>query len=199
MLVTVKLLGELGRRFGREYRLVANSAAQVFRALSLQLPGFTEYLYQSSDRGIGFRVVNDDPMGMSEKELELPLGDRLIVAPVIQGRGPLGRILAGVALIGVGLALGPTAGWLGFKWGTAFLTLGASLTIGGIAQALTPTPSGPKNSRESKRSESYLFDRSTEISDQGLPVPLLYGERYVSSLAVISSGLSAEEIPVGSN
>jgi predicted phage tail protein len=175
---------------------MANSAAQVFHALSVQVPGFAAYLYQSGDNGIGYRVVNDDPLGMDEKELPLPLGDRLIVAPVVQGRGAVGRILAGVALIGAGLLLGPGVGFLGISWGSSLMTLGGALVLGGIAQMLTPTPAGPKNSRQAKRTESFLFDRSSEINDEGLPVPLLYGERYISSLAVISSGLSAEDIPV---
>jgi len=201
-LVTVRLLGELGRRFGREYRLMACSAAQVFHALAVQIPGFAAHLYQSSDNGIGYRVVNDDPLGMEEKELTLPLGDRLIVAPVLQGRGAVGRVLAGVAWVGAGLLINsfaPGVGWMGINWGSSLLTLGGAMVFGGIAQMLTPTPAGPKNSRQAKRTESFLFDRSTEINDEGLPVPLLYGERYISSLAVVSSGLSAEDIPVGSN
>lgn len=198
-LITVKLLGELGRKFGREYRLMANSAAQVIHALSVQIPGFAAFLYQSGDNGIGYRVVNDDPMGMEEAELTLPIGDRLIVAPVVQGAGAVGRILAGAALIGVGIALGPQAAWLGIQWSSSLIGLGGGLVLGGIAQAITPTPSGPKSAREAKRSESYIFDRSGEISDEGLPIPLLYGEWLVSALPIISSGLSVEDIPVGSN
>lgn len=198
-MITVKLLGELGRKFGREYRLIANSAAQVIHALSVQLPGFAAYLYQSEEQGIGYRVITDDPVGLEESELPLPIGDRLIIAPVVKGAGAVGRILAGAALIGVGVALGPQAAWLGIKWSTALISAGGGLVLGGIAQALTPTPSGPKSSREAKRTESYLFDRSSEISNEGLPVPLLYGERYISSLYIISSALSVEDIPVGSN
>ena len=36
-MVEVKLLGELGRRFGRSYRFMANSPKDVISALSNQL------------------------------------------------------------------------------------------------------------------------------------------------------------------
>jgi predicted phage tail protein len=193
-MITVKLLGELGRRFGRQYELAAVSAAHVVHALAVQIPGFAAYLYQSEDKGIGYRVVTDDPMGLSAEELQLPVSQRLVIAPVVRGAGAVGRILAGVALIGAAALIGPGIGFLGINWGSALLGLGASMVLGGIAQLLTPTPSGAKSTREAKRNESYLFDRAVEVGDQGLPVPLLYGERYISALAVISSGLSAEDI-----
>jgi predicted phage tail protein len=70
--------------------------------------------------------------------------------------------------------------------------LGASLVIGGVAQLLTSNSSTP--ARESKRNESYLFDQASSVGSQGLPVPVLYGERFVSGLSIISSGISTQDV-----
>ena len=40
--VTVKLLGELGRKFGREYRFLVRNPRDVISALSRQVDGFKE-------------------------------------------------------------------------------------------------------------------------------------------------------------
>ena len=51
--VEVKLLGELGRKFGRSYRFMALNAQEVIKALSLQVAGFKEYLSTEHENGIG--------------------------------------------------------------------------------------------------------------------------------------------------
>lgn len=190
--IKVKLLGELGRKFGREFTLMAISASHVIRALGTQLAGFTAHLYQSSDRGVDYKVITDDPDGMGADELGLPISDRLIIAPIIRGKSAMGKILAGVALVGAALLIGPGVGFLGVAWGPTFLGLGASLVFGGVAQMLTANSNTP--ARESKRNESYLFDRASEVGSQGLPVPILYGERFITGMSIISSGISTEDV-----
>ena len=61
--VEVKLLGELGRRFGRSYVFYVKSAREVISALSYQVKGFKEYLYTALKKpwGSGF---SNDPQGM---------------------------------------------------------------------------------------------------------------------------------------
>lgn len=190
--IRVKLLGELGRLFGREFTLMAFSASQVIHAMGCQIKGFTAHLYQSSDRGVDYKVIADDPDGLGADELGLPISNRLIIAPIVRGKSAMGKVLAGVALVGAALLIGPGAGFLGVAWGPTFLGLGASLVFGGIAQMLTANSNAP--ARESKRNESYLFDRASEVGSQGLPVPVFYGKRFVTGLSIISSGISTEDV-----
>ena len=60
----------------------------------------------------------------------------------------------------------------------------------GIGALLTPqigTPSG-----DSDKKESFLFDRAAELTTQGFPVPLIYGEYLAGAPLVVSSSIGIE-------
>ena len=198
-MVEVKLLGELGKRFGRKHRFMAHSPKDVFSALSNQLEGFKDYFCNAHEKGIGFKLIDGDPEGMGYENVIMGCR-RLIIAPVISGGGAVGRILIGVALIA--LAFVPIAGQAAFAGfvagkfavGSAVLfNIGVSLSLTGIAQLLTPTPNAQK---ETDRKDSFLFDRATDLTVQGQPVPLLYGEFLAASPLIISSALTTQQVPV---
>jgi predicted phage tail protein len=201
MLIQVKLLGELGRRFGRNYEFDASSPKEIMSALSHQLKGFREYMINAHADGMGFRLVDEDPEGMSYEEVMMGC-KRLIIAPIVSGAGAIGRILLGAALIGVAIVSGG-AGFAGLAFasqvtaGAAGATAGAiaalagnigiALVLSGVAQLLSPSPKTPG---DTEKKDSFLFDNATETSNQGLPVPLLYGRFLASSPLVISSSIS---------
>ncbi len=56
-MVTIILLGELGRRFGRRHSLAISSAAEAIRALAANFPAFERELVASGQRGVGYRVL----------------------------------------------------------------------------------------------------------------------------------------------
>ena len=204
--VKVKLLGELGRRFGRSYQFMALSPKEVLSALSNQLDGFKEYLRSAHENGVFFKLVTADPDGIDYNECMMPC-DTLVIAPVITGAGgsglSAGKILLGAVLIGLALipgigtatsaaiAAGAKAGLTTI--GTALFSVGGALLFGGIAALLTPTPKAPK---ESETSKSFLFDRAVDLTSQGLPIPMLYGEFLAVSPLVVSSAISTETVPV---
>lgn len=187
MLVTVKLLGELGRRFGREYKLEIKSAAEAIRALGSQLSGFKDFIRQSSENGITWRVVTQDPMGLDEEGLHYPCSKRVVIAPMPAGRGAIGRILLGVAMIAVLIATGGAAGFLG-QAAVSVGFLGGGLILSGVAQLLTPTPESARNNND-QQLNSFTFDRSNTNTAQGSVVPVLYGERLIGALPVVSFGI----------
>jgi predicted phage tail protein len=204
-LVEVKLIGELGRRFGRSYSFVASSPREVISALSNQIAGFKDYLCGAHEKGIGFRLVDGDAEGMSYEEAMMGC-KQLIIAPVITGGGSFGKILLGIALValafipGVGFAAATAAtatsaataaGFTAF--GSILFSLGTSLVLTGIASLLTPPVEQP---RETERKDSFLFDRATELTTQGQPVPLLYGKFLAASPLIISSAITTQQVPV---
>jgi predicted phage tail protein len=196
-MVEVKLLGELGRRFGRKHRFMAHSARDIFSALSNQLEGFKEYFRDAHEKGIAFRLVDDDADGMSYENVVMGCR-RLIVAPIISGSGAVGRILLGVALIALAFVPfgGAFAGFAAGKFalGSGFLfSIGTSLALTGVAQLLTPTPDAVK---ETDRKDSFLIDRATDLTVQGQPVPLLIGKYLAASPLIISSALTTQQVPV---
>jgi len=196
-MVEVKLLGELGRRFGRKHRFMAHSARDIFSALSNQLEGFKEYFCSAHEKGIAFRLVDNDADGMSYENVVMGCR-RLIVAPIISGSGAVGRILLGVALIALAFVPfgGAFAGFAAGKFalGSGFLfSIGTSLALTGVAQLLTPTPDAVK---ETDRKDSFLIDRATDLTVQGQPVPLLIGKYLAASPLIISSALTTQQVPV---
>jgi predicted phage tail protein len=183
MLTTVKLLGELGRRFGREFRLDIQTAAEGLRALMSQIPGLREYIRDSHEAGIVWRVVTEDSQGLDEEGLHWPCSQRLVIAPQPAGRGAVGRILGGAALIAVGalVSFGTVGG------GTPFVLAGVGMIFGGIAQLITPTPITP--TRNDNQKNSFTFDRSNVNTQQGGVIPVLYGERIIGNMPVLSFGI----------
>ena len=199
-MVQVKLLGELGRRFGRSYSFMVRNPRDVISALANQLDGFKEYLCGAHENGIGFKLVDGDPTGMGYEEVMMSC-KQLIIAPVISGSGgkgfSIGQILVGALLIGLAFIPGVDAavatGAL-TKVGTVLFGLGASLVLTGIAGLLTPPVQTP--SSDSKKKDSFMFDRAVELTTQGYPIPLLYGRYLAVSPLTISSAISTESIPV---
>ena len=195
--VKVKLLGELGRKFGRSYEFMALSPKEVLSALSNQLDGFRDYLRGAHENGVFFKLVTADPEGIDYNECMMPC-DTLVIAPVITGAGgsgmSIGKILLGAVLIGLAFVpgIGTVAATGAFSSiGTALFGIGGALLFGGIAELLTPTPKQPKETEQ-----SFLFDRAADLTSQGLPIPLLYGRFLAASPLVISSAISTEAVPV---
>lgn len=198
--VEVKLLGEAGRRFGRSYKIWAVNTREVLSALIRQIKGLKEYMAKAHENGIGFKLVTKRPEGITYEEVLNPC-DQLIMAPIISGAGGnLGNILIGAALIalsfvsfgaGAFAGIGAAAGGAG---STALFGIGASLFLTGIAGLLSPTVQTPDSN--TKRSESFLFDRAAELTSQGFPVPVLYGRYRVEAALIVSSSIATEQIPV---
>lgn len=209
-MVTIRLLGELGRRFGRVYQLAVKTPAEAVRALCVQMPELRQYLLNSTEQGIDWRVVTDHATGLDEDQLLWPLSKRLVLAPIPAGRGGVGKIVAGVALVAFAILVpGLGGGVAATIFGTQFSALsmavgsiGVSMLFGGVAQLLTPTPKMPTvdnvggasttGRSESDQQKSFTFDKSNANTKQGEVVPVLYGERLVGSLPVLSFGLELQ-------
>ena len=211
-MVTIRLLGEAGRRYGRRFQLAVKTPAEALRALCLQIPGLRQYLMESGDKGINWRVVTDHAEGLEDEQLLWPMSKRMVLAPLPAGRGGVGKIIAGVALVAFAIlvpGIGAAAATIfGTQFGAISLgigAIGASLIFGGVADLLTPTPKMPNvkggvgggSSATSGRSQeeqlnSFAFDKSNANTVQGDVVPVLYGERIIGALPVLSFGLELQ-------
>jgi predicted phage tail protein len=210
-MVTIRLLGEAGRRFGRQFKLAVKTPAEAVRALCVQIPGLRQYLLDSEENGIGWRAVTDHAAGLDEEGLLWPMSKRFVLAPIPAGKGGVGKIIAGVALVAVSILFAPAGAFAGglFTLGAQAVPIvagiGLSLAFGGIADLLTPTPkmpnvagpggigSGATSGRSREEQErSFTFDKSNANTQQGEVVPVLYGERIIGSLPVLSFGLELQ-------
>jgi predicted phage tail protein len=208
-MVTIRLLGEAGRLYGRRFQLAVKTPAEAVRALCLQIPGLRQYLLESGEKGIAWRVVTDHAEGLDEDQMLWPMSKRLVLAPLPAGRGGVGKIIAGVALIALAVLLlpgAPLALGLGFSIGGQVVTVAATIGLGlvflGVSELLTPTPKMPNvkgiggaSSSGRDRDEqlnSFAFDKSNANTVQGEVVPVLYGERIIGALPVLSFGLELQ-------
>ena len=196
----VLMRGHLGKRFGIKPRLLdIASPAEAIQALCATVPGFDTYLRESQTR---FRMlVKDQPV--SKEHLHAPTGRQEIrIVPVVKGAKSDGmQFLEGAALIalayvtmggselgdamyaglqGAGMSASGIAGASNFA-----LAIGASMALGGVSRMLAGSPNAAVNTN------SALFSGASNTVAQGIPVPVLYGEFYVTP-PLISEAIDTE-------
>lgn len=215
----VRVYGPLARFVGqRKFLAEVSSAGEAVRMLLANFPGLQRHMADQH-----YKVIVDGYESGPE-EIHYPASQTIKIVPVIGGAGGAGKVIAGVALVALAIAL-PGAGMFAggaIGFGATSATLGAGLTalagniglaliVGGVAQLLSPTPQlaqiGPASSTlgggagrntttegtELDPQESYSFSGIQNVSKQGVPVPVVYGERIVGSV-VISAGIDVDTI-----
>ncbi len=199
MLRKIKLYGELAKQVGhKEFEDI--NVSNVARYMANRY----------------YKVIaNNDEIG--QDELHDPIGKSDIsFVPVISGSGGnFGKVLLGVALIGLsftpmgaglfaggsgaGLAgggglIGATGLYAAGAYGSAALGLiGASLVLGGVSGMLFPVPKQPEFSSEQDPRLSFSFSGTQQTSRAGTPVPIVYGEIFTGSV-VISASTDTEQV-----
>ncbi|HED1422514.1 TPA: tail assembly protein [Kluyvera georgiana] len=195
VMTTIKLSGSLAMKFGRAHQRLISTPREVFRALSVTVPGFEKYLNTSKARGLTYAVMVGK-RNISESDLDFPnAGQEVRIVPVIIGskRAGLLQTILGSVLIVVG-ALGSTIGqaWGGGVWGPVAWKLGAAMVAGGVIQMISPQPGGISSKQDPDNKASYAFGSVTNTTAQGNPVPLGYGKRRIGG-AIISAGIYVED------
>ena len=188
----IKLYGDLGEKFGRVHRLAVASAAEAVRALVSQIPGFRAYVERP---GAAYQVRLSGRTVDPERELARETTGTIALVPVIEGgKNGLFQTILGVALIVV-------AWWNPMGWAASgalmsqatLYGMGASMLLGGISQMLAPVPQ--LNDTMRKDDPSYAFGGVINTTQQGGPVPIVYGQHLTGS-TVVAVGMWAEAIPV---
>lgn len=194
---TIRVYGHLAKLLRRRsFKAAVSSAAEAVRFLVVNFPWLEKHMAAQH-----YRVLVGD-YNLTIDELHNPSGQQQIkIVPVIGGAGgDLGQILLGAALI-IGSFFIPGAaaiGTLGLSAPIAVKGLVASigffLTLGGIANLLSPTPQltlGSDGANDPRK--SYSFSGIQNTSRQGVPVPIVYGETLVGSV-VISAGIDTVQV-----
>ncbi len=192
----VRLYGELGRRFGRIFRLAVATPAEAVQALCAVLPGF-KAAFLGPDKRAGYHVYvgrQAQRRCIGEKEAVEPLAaqDTIRFVPEIAGakRAGTAQVIVGYILYAVGVVL---AAYGYVPAGQAFMSAGSAMMLGGVIQLLSPQRTNKSQSVENQ--PSYAFDGPVNNTEQGGPVPLAYGT-VVCGSTVVSQGLSTTEIVI---
>lgn len=177
----VYLAGELGKKFGRKWRLVCRNPAQAMRLIGLNCPAFKKHMIERAQAGDNYHIICDK-RSRTAQELELPAGKRLIIATAVTGaKGGIGsalEIVAGIILLVV--AWWNPGGWTGA--GALFLdavgAVGASLVLAGMTSLLSPQASAG-----GQLTSAYFNGAGTTVQ-QGAPVPVVYGEMLIGAQVI---------------
>jgi predicted phage tail protein len=202
MLRKIKLYGKLAKFIG--HRVLEADVATAAEAVRFLLANWPELEAHMSDQHYRVSIGTYD---LELEELHHPAGQAPIsFVPVVAGAGAVGRIIAGIALIALAIALpgiGLAAGAKGAAviFGTTFSSIslgigfaGLSLVLGGVAQLLTPTPKVAQGAdKQDDPRKSYSFSGIQNTSRAGTPVPIVYGETVVGSV-VISAGIDTVQV-----
>ena len=212
MLRTVKVYGHLAEHCGQSvFEALVRVPADAIKFLLCNFPELRSLMrdgYYKVAVGKYDLQLADHP-----EQLHYPMAadDVVKIIPVVSGAGGkgLGQILLGAALIGAAVFLAPAAagvaagttqaGFLGAT-GTGFLSaslsaaagnLGLALALGGIATMITPVPKQPDSG---EGQGGFAFSGLQNTSQEGIPVPVVYGEMIVGSV-VLSTKLVADLVP----
>ena len=147
MLSKVKLYGELADFCGgqNQFEAVINQPIDAVRFLKANFAGLEKHMSSQ------FYKVYVGEHNIDEELLDFPSGGLDIkIIPVVTGAGNVGKIIAGVALIGLGMITGqmgfisllkePVLASGSIQWFALSGKIGMLLVLSGVACLLTPTP-----------------------------------------------------------
>lgn len=163
MLRAVHLHGRLGTKFGRKHELAVGSAAEAVRALAHQVPGFADYI-----RPRGYVVSVGEGTVIGEEQLPMRLGRQRDIHITPAG------MVSGIELILLG--------------GVLLFTAFASISV-----LMMPKMPKAATREEATRTASFVFDGPQNVTEQGHPVPLIYGEFRAGSV-VVSAGIATTDV-----
>jgi predicted phage tail protein len=219
----IHLYGRLRRTYGGPFRFDIETTSEAIRALSANLPGFRRDIAQGQYRIVRGDLRRRDFIGLEALDMRLGNAMDLHIIPLVAGakRGGIGKAVIGVALIATAFMLAPPSvpidpfsatqkfADLGGFYGVAVPNVpilgnvtfgqvalfGLSLSLRGVADMLSPLPKVADANvfeRPDQRA-SFLFAGPVNVSEQGHPVPLVYGQARVGSV-VASAGLENVDI-----
>lgn len=194
-MTVIKLSGSLAARFGREHRRLIDSQSvwEAFKALKATLQGFEEEIKRLDRLGLRFAIFRNKKNAGADS-FDFSGTRELRIVPVLEGskRGGSLQTILGAVLIVVGLVItGGTFG-AGAPFGSALITLGASMAAGGVIQMLSPQAKGLSQSAAPENLPSYAFGSARNTTASGNPVPICIGRRRWGG-AIISASILAED------
>lgn len=178
-LVKIRFAGELAERFGPEHEARGYSIPELMKGIEANHPDLRQFLFNTETE---FRAFRGNAPIEEEEELLCPVAaDYVLITPCPAGSGGVGRLLGGLALLGIGIATG----------GTSLAVAGLASALSGASQIFSKSQKTPKS--DSERDSSFLFDSLGGAAKDGDPIPLAYGEGPVIGIP-LSLSVSTSDI-----
>lgn len=199
MLTKVILDGEFEKVVGqREWMLDCNSPAEAIALIEANKPGIRNWIRQHLNDYKICQVECENKEGLKEQLTDDTFQSNrhcrsIRFLPIFTGAGGDNGILqaiAGVAMVVVGVVVGVVAGWTGIGGVVAQGLIGAG--VGMVLGAICTMLMRPSKNDDDDGASNYYFNGAVNTTEQGNPVPLIFGRCRVGS-AVISSEIAVTE------
>lgn len=183
---TIHLHGQLGEDYGKTHQVDADTTLMIMQGLIGQLG----QQFKEDVRVGQFHILKGKRKNMKkdmgEEELNFKLGrvKDLHILPVVEGAGAVVRIVVGVVLVIAGA----------FFQMPILTSMGASLILGGVVELLTPKPKVTGPTEQAGQNPSFIFNGTVNVTEQGGPVPIVYGRVQRAGSVVLSAGLTVENV-----
>lgn len=201
MLTKVYLEGALGERFGREWEFEINSPSEALKMVDANNPGVACWLRMHAGKFTHYRVIVETEAGVEsalcEGSYQLNCKMKSVrFVPIIEGAGKFGNMIIGAIVVIIGVVYGIYTE----DWATAAEIIQAGvnmMAVSAITALTTKTPKPPDQNQnyEAKNLVSTAFASTENTTEQGYPVPVIYGRCRVGS-RVISSCSVIEDISI---
>jgi len=180
--ITIRLHGTLGEKYGDLHQFYIRSPKEAIDALDANYPGFRRDFLAIPSYGL---LVDGDWRNEENcpDVANAPISKEIDICPIIEGRFDPVTLIAGAITSLTGGAI----------TGVAATVIGGIITLGlMIGISLLLAPKQKKLDRDSGKDENYMFSGAENVTEQGAPVPLVYGRCFVGSV-VISAGFEVAE------
>lgn len=209
MIYSVRLYGALAQEYGANtIEVSGNNIRDVFQGL---VSRFGETFKQTILKGSWHITSGKREKGklserdnfLSEEDVLLPqMKEELHIFPALVGaKSATWRIIIGVVLIVIAIVIivfvpAGAVGVLGAlsAIAPAIAATGIAGVVGGISQLLAKNPSiGNYTDAATDQKQSFIFNGAINNTEQGVPVPLVFGEHLTGS-TVISAGMDVTQL-----
>lgn len=209
MMYSVKLHGALAQEYGEDtIEVYGNNVRDVFQGL---VSRFGETFKQTILKGSwhitsgkrGKDKLSEEDNFLSEDDVLLPqMSEELHIFPALVGaKSATWRIIIGVVLIVIAVVIivfvpAGAVGVVGLigSLAPAIAAAGVAGVVGGISQLLAKNPSiGNYTDAATDQKQSFIFNGAINNTEQGVPVPLVFGEHLTGS-TVISAGMDVHQL-----
>ena len=199
-MIKVKVYGKLRKLVGQSFfDLEIKSPKEAFSFLVNNFQGIKKHIKEQE-----YCIMAGD-VRITEDLLDMQTQSEIKIIPVVHGEF-LNFILGAAAIFGGKAVAGATAGILGAKIlgttvatlaGAALTSIGVNMVIGGVTDMLTPDVQQPQQSgmdqTDPQALTSFNFTGLANVSKQGVPIPIVYGEVMVGSV-IVSAGVDTFQI-----
>ena len=170
-MIKLTIYGRLRKFIGQStFEIDVASPRQAFSFLINNFDGVADHIKTQE------YCVMAGKVRITEDLLDLQTKSDIKIIPVVHGE--IFGAIFGFAVKAVGAILSSSIVT------TALTIVGTNLIVSGITSLISPPASPPASGNPEEQDPSFTFDGTTNISKQGVPINIVYGETLIGSNTV---------------